>query len=216
MTTDKLKDSPILVTMVMGVQCSYCGPMMQALIDLMKAGKIGKLEILNIEENIDFVRQQGVRSVPWLKIGDFELIGKQTIDEIEQWLKRATSAEGMRQYIAQMLTQGDIKTILALVGKQPKVLATILSLLNAGDAKINIRLGIGVIMETYAETKIFKPYIAQLGAYLKHKDARVRADACHYLSLTKDKQQYKAIEKLINDESAEVREIAQESLVALK
>ena len=39
------------VLMLMGTQCAYCGPMMQMLTELMKAGKIARLRIVNIENN---------------------------------------------------------------------------------------------------------------------------------------------------------------------
>ena len=47
---------------------------------------------------------------------------------------------------------------------------------------------------------------------LSNKDARIRGDACHYLSLTKDVSYVPAIKKLLSDENEEVREIAQDSL----
>ncbi len=40
------------ILMLMGKQCAYCGPMMQILTELMKAGELAELRIVNIEENI--------------------------------------------------------------------------------------------------------------------------------------------------------------------
>jgi len=54
--------------------------------------------------------------------------------------------------------------------------------------------------------------IPRLIDYLSDDDARVRGDACHYLSLTRDPAYIPHIEKLLSDESEEVREIAQDSL----
>ena len=70
----------------------------------------------------------------------------------------------------------------------------------------------GVILEDMAETESFKAVIPRLIEYLSDDDARIRGDACHYLSLTKDASYVPDIKKLLADESEEVREIAQDSL----
>jgi HEAT repeat protein len=80
------------------------------------------------------------------------------------------------------------------------------------EAKINVRLGVGVIIEEMAESDAFKVVVPRLIEYLSSKDARIRGDASHYLSLIKDRSVIPLIEKLLTDESEEVREIAQDSL----
>ncbi|NNJ95953.1 MAG: HEAT repeat domain-containing protein, partial [Gammaproteobacteria bacterium] len=54
-----------------------------------------------------------------------------------------------------------------------------------------------------------------LGELTRHPDPRVRSDACHYLSLTHDASVREYIEPLIDDDHAEVREVAEESLAEL-
>lgn len=80
------------------------------------------------------------------------------------------------------------------------------------EAKINVRLGVGVIIEDMAISEEFKVVIPRLIEYLSNADARIRGDACHYLSLTKDVAYMPDIENLLSDENEEVREIAQESI----
>jgi HEAT repeat protein len=79
-----------------------------------------------------------------------------------------------------------------------------------------VRLGAGVIIEDMAESDAFKVVIPRLVDALSDKDARVRGDACHYLSLTKDAQYLPLIEPLLSDTSDEVKEIAQDSIEDLK
>ena len=55
----------------------------------------------------------------------------------------------------------------------------------------------------------------ELGELTKHPDARVRSDACHYLSLTHDASVRKYIEPLLDDDNEDVKEVAEESLDAL-
>jgi len=200
------------VLMLMGTQCAYCGPMMKMLTELMKAGSISELRIVNIEKDPELARKLGVRSVPWLQIGPFELLGSHTKQELAMWLERAASFTGVSDYLAQVLSEGKIDYATRLIERYPQALQNVLQLMADPEAKINVRLGVGVIIEDMAETRQFETVIPQLIEYLSDEDARIRGDACHYLSLTKDSAYIPLIKKLLSDESEEVREIAQDSL----
>jgi len=200
------------VLMLMGTQCAYCGPMMKMLTELMKAGSISELRIVNIEKDPELARKLGVRSVPWLQIGPFELLGSHTKQELAMWLERAASFTGVSDYLAQVLSEGKIDYATRLIERYPQALQNVLQLMADPEAKINVRLGVGVIIEDMAETRQFETVIPQLIEYLSDEDARIRGDACHYLSLTKDSAYIPLIKKLLYDESEEVREIAQDSL----
>ncbi|MDT8281771.1 MAG: thioredoxin family protein [Gammaproteobacteria bacterium] len=204
------------VLMLMGPGCSYCGPMMQALTELMKAGKIAELRILDIQEHSELATELGVRSVPWLQIGPFELSGSRTKKEISLWLQRASGHQGLTEYIDEVLAEGNIAYAKKLIQHYPAALESVIDLMADADAKINVRLGVGVIIEELAATDQFKAVLPKLINYLSGDDARVRGDACHYLSLTNDVSVIPFIEKLLSDESAEVREIAQDSLDELR
>lgn len=212
MTKDqKIPNSPT-VLMLMGRQCAYCGPMMQILTEIMKAGQLSDLRIINIEVNQELASELGVRSVPWLQIGPFELLGSRTKQEILLWLQRASSFEGLSEYLEEMLLEGNIDAATKLVQRHPPALENVIDLMADPEGKINVRLGVGVIIEELAESEGFKAVTPRLIDYLSNQDARIRGDACHYLSLTKDVSHIVEIEKLLSDESKEVREIAQDSL----
>jgi len=185
---------------------------MQMLTELMKAGKMAELRIVNIENALELAAELGVRSVPWLQIGPFELAGSRTKQELSLWLERASSFDGVSDYLEEVLAEGNIAYAKKLVERYPQALENVIDLMANPEAKINVRLGIGVIIEEMAETSPFKAVIPRLIDYLSDDDARVRGDACHYLSLTRDPAYIPHIEKLLSDESAEVREIAQDSL----
>ena len=158
----------------------------------------------------------GVRSVPWLQLAPFELQGSRTKQELLLWLKRAASSAGLTEYLEEVLSEGDIQSANKLIRHHPHAMENVLGLMADPEAKINVRLGVGVIIEEMAESDMFKKVIPQLIEYLSNHDARIRGDACHYLSLTKDQTYVPAIEKLLSDESEEVREIAQDSLEDLR
>ena len=204
------------VLMLMGTQCAYCGPMIQILTEFIKAGELAELRIVNIEENLELAAQLGVRTVPWLQIGPFELQGARSKQELLLWLERSSSFEGISEYLEEVLSEGNIEAADKLLKKHPEVLENIIQIMADPEAKINVRLGVGVIIEDMAETEAFKVVIPRLIEYMTSNDARIRGDACHYLSLTKDSSHIPVIEKLLADENEEVREIAQESLDELR
>ncbi len=200
------------VLMLMGRQCTYCGPMMQALTELMKAGQIAELRIVNIEHSPELAVSLGVRSVPWLQIGPFELLGSRSKQEILLWIERTSSSAGFNDYLEEVLSEGKLEYANKLIESYPQALENIIELMADPEAKINVRLGVGVIIEEMAESVEFKAVVPRLIDYLSSKDARIRGDACHYLSLTRDASHIPLIERLLSDESEEVREIAQDSL----
>ena len=216
MTKDNKNNGALDVLMFMGTQCTYCGAMMQALTELMKDGGFTTLNIVNIEQDPQLALKLGVRSVPWLQIGPFELSGSRTKQELQTWIKRASSAEGLTEYIEEMLLEGSINSVKKLIEGENSALHNVIQLMADPAAKINIRLGIGAIIEELAEEEIFKSVTPKLVSYLSDEDARIRGDACHYLSLTKDVSFIPLIENLLSDDSEEVREIAEESLEELR
>ena len=178
----------------------------------MKDGQIAELRILNIEQASDLAAELGVRSVPWLQVGPFELSGSRSKQELLLWIERASSFDGVTDYLEEVLAEGNIKYANKLIHGYPQALENVIDLMADPEAKINVRLGVGVIIEDMAESEQFKSIIPRLLDYLSSDDARIRSDACHYLSLTKDSSYVPDIERLLSDESAEVREIAQESI----
>ena len=215
MTKDQQNNESPAVLMLMSRQCTYCGPMMQALTELMKVGQIAELRIVNIESSPELAVQLGVRSVPWLRIGPFELLGSRSKQEMLLWIERSSSPAGFKTYLDEVLSEGKLDYASRLLESYPQALETIIEMMADPEAKINVRLGVGVLIEDMAESVEFKAVIPRLIDYLSSKDARIRGDACHYLSLTRDVSHIPLIERLLSDESEEVREIAQDSLDAL-
>lgn len=212
MTKEHKNNTSSNVLMLISEQCAYCGPMMLILVELMKQGRIKQLRIVNIQAVPELAAELGVRSVPWLQIGPFELAGSRSKQEILTWLQRASSFEGVSDYLDEVLAEGNIQYAKKLIQRYPQALENVIDLMADPEAKINVRLGVGVIIEELAESEIFESVIPQLKIFLGSEDARIRGDACHYLSLTKNRLFIPDIEKLLSDESEEVREIAQDSL----
>ena len=204
------------ILMLVGTHCSFCGPMLKIVSEMVKQGDFATLRVVNIEQDQTLASELGVRSVPWLRIGPFELAGVRNKEEIKLWLDRANSEGGIAAYLEEILAEGNVLTANKFVKRYPKALDNVIDLVMDAEGKINVRLGAGVIIEDMAESDEFKVVIPRLVDALSDKDARVRGDACHYLSLTKDAQYLPLIEQLLSDTSDEVKEIAQDSIDDLK
>jgi hypothetical protein len=198
--------------MLLGTHCPHCPAVLDALSDMVKQGTIGQLTVINLETSPDMGRQLGVRSVPWVRIGPFELEGRQTPAELAAWAERASSNEGMREYIAELLNTGGILKAESLIKENPAYFQHLLELFSDEATSLNIRVGIGALMEMFASTRIMHDHIDDLGKLTRHPNPQVRTDACHYLSLTGLGSVKQYIEPLLDDEDESVREIAHESL----
>jgi len=199
----------------LSTHCPHCPAVLQALAELVKRGVIGRLEVVNLEVRGEAAETYGVRSVPWLKIGDYELAGVRSRDELEEWARRAGSPEGMADYFHALLKEGQLNRVLEAVRHQPDHLAALLPIVANPDASINVRIGAGVVFEELAGSPALVALIEQLGELSRHPDARVRTDACHYLHMTRSPESRPYLEAALQDDDAVVRETAQESLDAL-
>ena len=201
--------------MLLGTHCPHCPSVLGSLAELVKQGVLARLEVVNLEQRPDIGRQLGVRSVPWVRIGPFEFSGLHSKAELQSWAEQAGTEQGMTNYFEQLLTEGEVKRVLEMIARDHALLHALIGLVSDADAKINARIGAGVVMEEYQGRPELLALIPELGELTRHEDARVRSDACHYLSLTHDASVKQYIEPLLDDAHEEVREVAEESLAEL-
>jgi glutaredoxin len=201
--------------MLMGTTCPYCPSVLKALQSLLDSGHIDTLETYNIEEHPDIAQHYGVRSVPWVRIGEFELEGLRSEKELREWAVKAASGGGLPDWLLEQLGNGRIDTALQRVRSDADGMSALLTLFEDPDTELNIRIGISAIMEELEGSVLLKANIETLGALTQHQEARVRGDACHYLSLSHDPSVRNWIEPLLGDPDGDVREVAQDSLAIL-
>jgi thioredoxin-like negative regulator of GroEL len=213
-TTETASKAPDAV-MLMGSTCPYCPTVLKALQSLLDSGHIETLETYNIEEHPDLARQYGVRSVPWVRIGEFELEGLRSEKELREWAEKAAGGSGLSDWLLEQLGSGRIDTTLDRVQSDANGMSALLDLFEDPDTELNIRIGISAIMEELQGSELLKANIETLGKLTQHEEARVRGDACHYLSLSHDPSVRHWIEPLLDDPDSDVREVAQDSLEIL-
>ncbi len=195
--------------------CPHCPALLQILADLVKQGRLGRLEVVNLEARPQVAAELGVRSVPWVRIGPFAFTGQRSRQEMETWIERAGSAAGMADYFHTLLKEGDLTTVLANVRRQPDSLEALLPIVANPEASINVRIGAGAAFEEFAGQPILQALVPRLGELCQHADARVRADACHYLGLAGGAAARPYLDHGLQDDDATVREIAADGLAAL-
>ena len=197
---------------LLGTHCPHCPTVLQGLANLVKAGTLGSLKIVNIEQRGDIARELGVRTVPWVRIGAFELEGLRSEKELREWAVKATADTGMTDWLDELLSSGNISKPLERIKSEPALMDALLELFTDPDTGLNIRIGISAIMEDLQGTETLSSIVNRLGELTRHEDARIRGDACHYLALSGDPAATAHIKPLLKDEDENVREVARESL----
>jgi len=197
---------------LLGTHCPHCPGVLQALANLVKAGTLGTLKVVNIEQRIDIARELGVRSVPWVRIGSFELEGLRSEQELAEWAARAATGSGTSEWLNELLSSGKLDQALQHISSDPVGMDALMQLFTDPDTQLNTRIGISAIMEHLQDSDVLRAIVDQLGELTRHEDAHIRGDACHYLALSGSPKAADYIRPLLQDTDAEVRDIAQESI----
>lgn len=212
--TGNTKTKPAAL-LLLGTHCPHCPQVLKALSELVKAGDIHKLEVVNVEQAPEIARELGVRGVPWIRVGEFTLTGLHSLQELRELAQAAGTTQGQILNLNRLLTSGQLDEAVELVKSEPEYLDVIMDILAQPDAKINVRIGIGVIMEEFEGSETLQGYVKKLGELSRHEHASVRADACHYLALTGAESAIAYLQAAVADDNAEVREIALDGLETL-
>jgi len=186
-----------------------------ALAEMAKDGSIGRLEVVNVAVHPDLAEDLGVRSLPWVRIGPFELSGLRSRGELEAWAQRAGSESGMADYFHALLKEGGLVQVQAAIARRPPLLAALLPIVANPEASINVRIGASVVFEAHSGSDALRALLPQLIELSLHADRRVRADACFFLGLSRDAAARSALEHCSGDADAEVREIAVDGLAEI-
>lgn len=134
------------------------------------------------------------------------------LDELKLRVRAASGPGGMADYFHILLMEGGLKKVIEIVESRPELLADLLPIVGNPDASMNVSLGASAVFERYAGKEPLRMLVMKLGKLSEHADARVRADACHYLGLSGSPVARAFLEGRLKDESADVREIAQDGL----
>lgn len=196
--------------------CPHCPGVKAALQKLQQEGVIGELETHDISREPDLAAELGIRSVPWLKLGEFILTGAQSPQQLRQWAERAAAPDGMSGYLAHLLKGGELSEAERLLSAQPQHLGALLPLLADAESPIQVRIGVSAILEQFEGEAPLRELVPQLISLSESPEHRLRSDACHLLGLSHDSAAREALLRCSEDEHSEVREIATEALELLE
>jgi hypothetical protein len=201
--------------LLLATGCAHCPTVLENLSHLLKQGKIGRLEAINIAEHPEFAQRIGTRTVPWTRIGSFEIEGMQSLVELERWIDLVDEEEGAASYLSHLLETQRAHTAVTWIQQNPERVRSLLSLLDSPTTTIVVRLGIGVVAEALQGTPIWQSALADMIRLAQSKDPTLRADVAHYLGLTGSSEAIEPLQEMLEDENPDVREIANESLVLI-
>lgn len=196
--------------------CPHCPAMLDALGRMVKDGELAELRVVNVSARPQLAAQHGARSVPWVKLGPFELAGARSLAELREWLGRLASPTAMADYLHALLKEGRLDEAQRLTQVGSASLADLLPILANPEAAMNVRLGANALLESQAGSAALAALLPQLLELARHTDARVRADACYFLGLSARTEAVPALAVAIQDVDAEVREIAADALAQLR
>ncbi len=194
--------------------CPHCSAVVDGLMRLVKDGRLARLELVNLGVAPP-APGDAVRSVPWTRIGPFELVGSIPAAELADWAERAATGEGWAAYYAHLLEHRRLAEVERLVQERPATLVDLLALLGESDTPMALRIGIGALLEGLAGGPVLAQALPVLVQLTLSDLPQTRADACHFLGLAGDPQAIPAVRRLLDDEQPDVREIAGETLAML-
>lgn len=196
--------------------CQYCRGMHKVLDELTASGELSKLTVIDVAEQPQVAEQLGVRSVPWLRIKDFVLQGAHTPGELKRWIEASKQDNGWSQYLNHLLGTGGLALAESLVQEKPERLSALVPLISDPETSMHVRVGIAAILEEFQDVSEKSKLVPALAEIAKSPDAKVRADACHYLALTGSDEAIAVLQNYRDDTDETVREIANEGILDLQ
>lgn len=205
----------ISIQLIIATNCPHCANNIKVLTELLKSAEIAELNIKNLEQFPELSSQLNIRSIPWTKIGPFELTGALSKTEVKNWVEKVSSPSGMQAYFSELFTSGELDKALELVKKSPELLQHFPVMMADESTPLGAKIGIGAIFESLQGTQSLLPLIPQLADLTQSDNASIRHDACYYLGLTESPEVVPYIKPLIDDTDLDIKETAEEILEAL-
>ena len=208
-------EAPIDALLLVAPGCPHCAGVLEGLGSLIKEAALGRLEVVNVAAEPAVARELGVRAVPWMRIGPFELSGLHTPAELRHWAELAAREDGMTHYLADLLATGRRAQVTTRVQQDPTLLPRLVDLLGDPETGLSVRIGVMATLEELQDSGRLTGLADRLAPLTRHAEPRVRADACHALSLTGAAGSRELLRACLDDPDPEVRETATDAIETL-
>jgi hypothetical protein len=206
------EDSAPDALLLMTAGCPHCPAALQSLTLLLKENMIGRLEIVNVAIHTDEAETRGVKSVPWIQIGPYEIEGVSSPGKLRELAKGVNDDAVFDAWLLETLKAGHRQKYESLVRREPHRIHALARLMRNPETSMAIRLGIGAVLEELHGTSLAEPLIPALGEMLESDDKLLKADACHFLTLIGGEGVRHSMQECKNDADPEIREMAEEWL----
>ncbi len=207
-SAEQVPDALLLMT----AGCPHCPAALQALTMLLKEGVIGRLEIVNVAIHTEEAEARSVKSVPWIKIGPFEVESISSPAKLRELANGVNDDAVFDTWLLETMKAGHRQKFESLVRREPQRIHALARLMTNPETSMAIRLGIGAVLEELHGTGLTEPLIPALGDMLKSDDRLLRADACHFMTLIGGEHIRSFMQSCQNDADPEIHEMALEWL----
>lgn len=195
--------------------CPHCQSVLNSLTAMVKSADIGRLTIVNIAQYPDAATEVGTRSVPWMRIGNYELSGNYSAGELKSWVNKAARGNG-DAYIRELLEQQQLEQAIHYINNDASGVSQLIELMQKESDSLGVKFGIAALFEALEGSDKLIQAIPELGKLSQHEKANLRGDAAYYLGLSHSQSARPWLLPLLQDSQQDVREIAQEALDALE
>ncbi len=203
--------TPLDADLLISPGCAICPGVIEALTQLIERGELSSLHIYNLRDYPEKAVEAGTRSVPWIRIGEFEFTGGHTLDELTHWVRMARQPDGRKAYLLHLLDHNQLPKVTELA-HGPDWLAALLAISADLEAPMAARIGASAAIEQLAGGEALRSQVGKLIEMSHSDDRQTRADAAYFLGLVGGGQATERLRALLQDEDPEVREIAREAL----
>ncbi|MGE5152532.1 MAG: HEAT repeat domain-containing protein [Bdellovibrio bacteriovorus] len=201
--------------LLIGSHCPHCQSVLESLARLVKEGRLGRLTVINIGVAPDAPEARGIRSVPWTRLGPFELSGALSAAELAEWTEIAAGGGGWGRYFAHLIEAGRLDSLVERVRLVPGALGDLLDLFADPRTGLPLRIGISAVIESLSGAAVLRHAVPRIESLTLSDSPQIRADACYFLGLAGDPGAAATLQRLLVDEDPEVRSVAAEALALL-
>jgi predicted metal-binding protein len=210
---------PLSVELFVATGCNHCPIVMTELSEQLKKGSIASLTIHNIAVDNARAEELNIRSVPWFSLTNHHSFmifsGNHSPKEIQEELKNAQAADGMKLYIEDCLSKGELMTVYQAIQIRPDILSNVIAMLADEETSMDIRIGLDALIEQFSKTETLNKHADDLKKIALINIPRLQIDALHYIALTGNIENKLFLQEQTKNTNPQIKEAALEAIETL-